>query len=305
VAGSASKLVVSYSEVFGFYLPLWIAQDGGIFKKNGLDVDLQFIASTTSVPALVSGQTQITGVGGSGIMSAVVSGADLQVVTELGPTFPYLFMAPASIKTPRDLKGQKVGVSQFGSASDIATRVALQKMGLNPDKDVTIIQVGTAQNRAAALQGGAIQGAVSQPPESVGLERQGAHTLFDLAAQHLPAANGSFGVQRAWAAAHRNLVQKFVDSLVQGTARMKRDKAYSISELKKYYKSDDDAAMQATYDFYAPKLIPALPFPKPEQYDNAKEQLAAKNDKVASFNVSNILDASFVQSAADRGLDHG
>lgn len=300
-----TKIVVSYSEVFGNFLPLWVAKDAGIFRNNGLDVDLKFIASTTSLPALLSGQTQIAGVGGSAILNAVTSGANLEVIAEQAPTFPYLFMAASTVKTPADLKGLKVGVSKFGSASDVATRVALNKMGLMPEKDVTIIQVGTTQNRAAALQSGAIQGAVSQPPESLGLEKQGAHTLFDLAAQHLPGANGSYGLQRAWAADHHGVVQKFIDSLVEGTARMRSDQAYSLAELEEYYKSSDKAAMQATYDFYKSEIIPPLPYPKVEQYDNAKQQLASSNDKVASFDVASMLDASYVQSAADRGLGRG
>src|SRR5262249_20283056 len=156
---------------------------------------------------------------------------------EFAPVFPYQFMAVTGVKTPQDLKGKKGGVSQFGAASDIATRVALQKKGLSPHGDVTLLQVGTAQNRAAAPQTGAIQGAVSQPPESLELERQGAHVLLDLGAQRLAAANGSYGVQRSWAAAHRDVVQKFIDSMVLAGARMRADKAFSLTELAKYYKS--------------------------------------------------------------------
>lgn len=103
-------LAASYSEVIGTNLPVWIAQEGGYFRRSGLDVNLQSITSTTTIPALLSGQTQIALVGGSGVLSAVSQGADLVVLGTLLGVYPYVFEASADIQTPADLKGKRVGV---------------------------------------------------------------------------------------------------------------------------------------------------------------------------------------------------
>jgi ABC-type nitrate/sulfonate/bicarbonate transport system substrate-binding protein len=176
-------------------------------------------------------------------------------------------------------------------------------MGLDPDKDVLIQAVGSAANRTAALLSGAIQAGVSQPPDSLALEAKGFHVLYDLASQKLPSANTSVAVRRSYIGTNKAVVQRYIDSLVQGIKKMKSDKAFGVSVLKKYFNSTDEAAMSATYDFYALSVAPTQPFAKPEMYVDAQTVLGANDAKVKAFDVSKMLDSTFVQSAVDRGLD--
>jgi len=301
---SPFKLAVSYSNIIGDELPLWVTKEGGFFAENALEIgDLENIASAQGVPALISGKIQVAQVGGSEVMSANAEGADLVVVAQLAGVYPFVLEVAAPIKTVADLKGKKVGVSSVGSSSDIATRAALKKMGLDPDKDVTIVAVGSAAQRTAAMLGGAIDAGVAQPPDSLALEEKGFHVLYDLASQKLPSANTSVVVTRQFLNANKAVVQRYVDSLVLGIKKMKADRAFSVEVLKKYFKSTDEKAMGATYDFYAQLVTATQPFPKPEMFADAQTILGAKSEKVKSYDVSKMLDTSFVQSAVDRGLD--
>jgi len=301
---SPFKLAVSYSNIIGDELPLWVTKEGGFFAENALEIgDLENVASAQGVPALISGKIQVAQVGGSEVMSANAEGADLVVVAQLAGVYPFVLEVAAPIKTVADLKGKKVGVSSVGSSSDIATRAALKKMGLDPDKDVTIVAVGSAAQRTAAMLGGAIDAGVAQPPDSLALEEKGFHVLYDLASQKLPSANTSVVVTRQFLNANKAVVQRYVDSLVLGIKKMKADRAFSVEVLKKYFKSTDEKAMGATYDFYAQLVTATQPFPKPEMFADAQTILGAKSDKVKSYDVSKMLDTSFVQSAVDRGLD--
>jgi NitT/TauT family transport system substrate-binding protein len=301
---SPFKLVVSYSNIIGDELPLWSTKEGGFFEQNALEVgDLQNIASAQGVPAIISNQVQVAQVGGSEVMSANAEGADLVVVAQLAGVYPFVLEVAAPIKTVADLRGKKVGVSAPGSSSDIATRAALKRMGLDPDKDVTILPVGSAAQRTAAMLSGAIDAGVSQPPDSLAVEAKGFHVLYDLASQKLPSANTSVVVTRSFLNANRAVVQRYVDSLVQGIKKMKADRQFGITVLKKYFKSTDDVAMAATYDFYAQLVTATQPFPRPEMFADAQTILGAKSDKVKSYDVTKMLDTSFVQSAVDRGLD--
>jgi NitT/TauT family transport system substrate-binding protein len=296
-------LQVSYSNIIGDELPLWATKEGGFFDKNGLDVTLSNIASAQGVPAVLAGQVTFAQVGGSETLSAVAGGADLVVIAQLAGVYPFVLEVGPDIKTVADLKGKKIGVSSIGSSSDIATRVALKKMNLDPDKDVSLVTVGSAAQRTAALLAGSIQAGVSQPPDSLTLEAKGFHVLYDLASQKLPSANTSVIVRRSYISANKGVVQRYVDSLVQGIKKLKADKAFGVSVLKKYFQSTDEAAMSATYDFYGQLVTATQPFAKPEMFADSQTTLGATNAAVKSFDITKMLDTSFVQNAVDRGLD--
>lgn len=301
-AVSPTKITVSYSTVSPDDLPVWIAQDAGIFEANGLDVDLQFIASNTGVAALVANQIQGSAVGGSEVLAAAVGGASLEVLATPSPVFPYKLIAAPEIKTVQDLKGKTIGIARVGSSSDLGTRAALDKIGLAAGKDVKIIQVGSGPNRTAGLKSGAIQAAVTQPPDTAILERLGFHSLVDLTSLNIPNANTVIAVNRSWASTHKDVTQKLIDSVVQGIARLKHDKQLSVRVLEKYYKSTDTQAMTESYDYYAGQVIVSDPYPKPEQFQIALTNLA-KEPQASSFNVSSMLEASYVKNAIKRGLD--
>jgi ABC-type nitrate/sulfonate/bicarbonate transport system substrate-binding protein len=149
---------------------------------------------------------------------------------------------------------------------------------------------------------GAIQGGVAQPPDNLALEAQGFHSLFDLAALGLPVAQLTVVTQRSYANANRDVVQRYVDALVEATARARRDRELGLTTLRKNLKTEDERALVTTYDYFSQHVVAALPFPRPEQFADAAAELGENNPNIRSFDVARMLDPSFVQSAADRGL---
>ena len=296
------QLTVSYSNVVPDNLPVWIAKEAGIFSKNGLDVDLQLIQSTQGMSALLSGQTQLADIGGSEALSADAEGADMVVLANLTPVSPYIFYAAPGIKDASGLKGKKVGTTSPGGSADIATRLALQKLDLDPTKDVTVVNLGSVSNVTAAMLNGAVQASVSHPPDSQQLAAKGFHPLLDLAHQKLPFASVTVVTKRSYASANKEVVQKFIDSVVEAIAREKKDRAFSTGVLKKYFKSDDDALMGSAYDFYAKEVVQQPPYCQTAQFAASQAVLGQKSDKVRSFDLSKLFDNSFVKTAVDRGL---
>lgn len=298
-----TSLKVSYAAIVGQELPVWAAHDAGIFQKNGLEVEPVYIQSVKGIAALLAGETQAADIGGSDTLGAVAGGADLVTVAVDAPTYPFVLMARTNLKSVSDLKGKKIGVSSPGSASDTATRLALQKKGLDPDKDVKILYVGSATDRITALLNGSLDAGLSFPPNTAKLEKQGFHVVLDMASLHLPAVLSSTVLQRSYAEAHHDIVQKYVDSLVQAIAWAKHNKPEAVKVLETYYKNNDDTLMSQAYDFYMNNIIPALPYPRPELYANDVTVLTKKNAAVKNVDLSQMLDPSFVKSAADRGLN--
>jgi NitT/TauT family transport system substrate-binding protein len=303
-AREGDSVTVGYSNIAGDEISLWVAVDQGYFGAHGLNVDAQLLAGgANTVAALLSGQVQFAHAGGSEALNAAANGADLVVVAMLAPVYPYIFEVTPDINSVNDLVGKTIGVATIGGSADVATRVVLRQNGLDPTRDVTIVATGSAQNRTAALLSGAIQGGMAGgPPDTLDLEARGLHPLFDLAALKLPAANTSVIAQRSWVSAHRDAVQRYVDSLVEATAHMRQDKPGTVAVLKKYFKSDDDSAMSATYDFHVGEVVAALPMPRPDQFSDALDQLGLSNPRVREVDLGQLLDTSFVQDAADRGL---
>jgi ABC-type nitrate/sulfonate/bicarbonate transport system substrate-binding protein len=127
--------------------------------------------------------------------------------------------------------------------------------------------------------------------------------LLDLASLGLPSANQSITVRRDWLASHKELMQRYVDGMVDAIRGAKQDRAKSIEILKNRLKQDDQQKLEYTYDFITKEDLASQPFPKVEQFKDPIDTLAKDNPKVRELDISSILDPSFVQSAVDRGLD--
>jgi len=143
---------------------------------------------------------------------------------------------------------------------------------------------------------------VDDPPDTAKLEAKGLRALVDVAALKLPTANTVLAAQRSWVKDHKDIAQRYVDSLVQAIALANKDRSRSVSAMKKYFKSSDEQALGSASDFFTKEVIPALPYPTVEQFADAKTVLGAKNPKVRTYEVATLLDPSFVKSAENRNL---
>jgi NitT/TauT family transport system substrate-binding protein len=298
-----THITVAYSNVSATILPEWMAKEAGVFEKHGLDVDLQYVASATSVSAVVSGQMQVATVGLSEVLGAIAGGADLIVVATQVPSYTYIFEVAPGIQSAADLKGKSVGISRTGSSSDIGTRVVLNKFGIDPDKDVNLVQTGSVSDRAAAMQTGAIQAAVASPPDTLTVERLGWHPLFDLAKLGLPAVTLGLVVQRSYRDANTATLQAYVDSVVEGIARVRSDPATAKQLLKTNLNIESDDDVSVTYNYFSSQqLMPSLPYPRPDQFTDTLAVLGKSNENLTKLDVGSLLDTSFVSSAEQRGL---
>ena len=299
-SGSLTKIGIAYSNLIADSLSLWVARETGIFGKNGLDVDLQYIASSNAFAALLAGQVQASAGGGSEVISGIANGADVVIVANLMPIYPYFLETPASIKAPADLKGGSIAITNPGATFDIASRVALKKAGLNPDADVQWIKTGSVANVQAALQSGQVQGGLAQVPDTIKLEAAGLHPVIDMSTLQAPASGTVVTMQRSFLADNKDVAQKVVDSIIQAYALEKQDKATTVKVLKQYLKSEDDSAMSATYDYFVAKAPPIAP--KPDQFMDSFGVLSEQNPKIKDVDLTKMLDASYFQNALDRKI---
>ena len=303
-AGPATKISISYPDG-GAHLPLFYGRDKGIFAKHGLDVTLQSLGGgPVAVAALQAGDVQIVDITGSEIVGANAGGADIIILATLAPVFPYVFEVSKDINSRDDLKGKTVVVRAVGDGTDIATRVLLTKAGLDPDKDVTILAAQQEGARMAALATGQVCCSVAQVQDRLLIEKQGFHMLFDMTKLGYPNAQGVIATTRAYAKTHPDVVQHFMDGLVESIARAKKDRAGSLPVLKAQLKLEDDAIVAATYDFFMGDVVPEIPKASAEQFTDGIAVLSTLNQKVKGFNIAPYLDGSFLGKSVAAGLDN-
>lgn len=284
---------------------LRLAQDKGIFARNGLQVDDTVIGNpNAAIAALVSGQVQMAINGGPPAMAADAGGSDLEFVAVTTPIWNFLLMGGPDIHTIQDLVGKTVGVPSPGSTSEIAMRELFVKYGLPPDS-ATMFYTGTSANKGPALASGQVAAVTLSPPDDLALVDMGYHVFHDVAQDKMPGVVGGQVVSRSYANQHRDVIQSLVDSQVEAEALLHNDRDLAISEMEKYDPFDDPRSYDDAYDYYYgnPNTTPILPYPRLEQFVSSQQTVGQQNPAVLNVDLSQFFDPSFVQSAADRGLD--
>jgi NitT/TauT family transport system substrate-binding protein len=304
-SGPPAKLTVSVGAADPAYMYPYIAKAGtdSIFKKNNLDVDIQVIPGPQAIAALLSGGIQIASAGAGETIGGAVGGAQLSIVASPNPVFGGYIYARPDIKSPSDLKGKKAAITSPGGTYDTLMRASFPKMGLQPDKDVTLISTGSIDNALAALLSGAVScSPAAIGPNSIKLEQNGCHSVFDPSS--VPFAAASTIMQKSWISSNQSIAQRYVDSIVAAIARMKKDKPFTIEVLRNFLGSPPDDVLNVTYDYYVQdKIVPPLPFPKAEYYSIQLDQISKTNDAAKNFDLTKLVDPSLVESATRRNVN--
>ena len=297
------KIKISYSSVDAPNANWYIAEAKGLYRKYGLDAELVFISSsTTNVAAVVAGSVKVGNISGGALANAAVGGADLVCVGSFINTLPYDLVVDESIKSPQDLKGRSIGISRVGSSSDVAARVFLKAFGLEPDKDVAILQVGGSPERAAAFRTGRIAGFPS-PPGTVELTQGMPHrTLISMGdlKTRFPFPYVCVTTTRAFLATNRTTVKRLMMALIDATHFFKTQKEESKKVFAKYSRQNNDGYLEAGYQANA-KLFERVPLATKEGMAiQIKEALIRKPG--ASLKAEDIVDDSIVTELDKEGF---
>jgi ABC-type nitrate/sulfonate/bicarbonate transport system substrate-binding protein len=299
-----TKLNVGYSAISGDALPAWIAKDAGIFEKNGLDVQLVFFTGgTTAVMALVSADTPIAQLAGAAVVNSVMAGSDAALVVGGVTSLNYYLMGRPEIKTAEQLKGGTVAISRFGSSSDFIARYALQKVGLTPGKDVTIVQIGSTTARVDAALTGRVQATVVNPPASIIAQKRGMTVLADLPKLGLVYQHTSVATTRKYIREHPEIVRRYVKSQVDAVHRIYTDKEASLRALARFIgRTVERDVLEKTWEnLLSEAVLPRKQYPSLEGIKTIlATELKGKPGKPEDF-----VDSSFIRELDQSGYIDG
>lgn len=284
---------------------LWVAYEKKLFQKYGLEGEyLALESGTPAMQTLLANELQIVFTTGALAITANLQGADTTIIAGGINFIPNKLLVRPDIKNPEGLKGKTIAISRFGSASDYATQVALEKLGVNP-KDVTIVQVGGNLTRFAALANGTIHGTLlSEPLTTMAIRQHKMNALIDLAESGVPFPQNCFIVRRSYLEANRAKIVSAMKAVFEGYFTLKNDKPLAIQLIKKYIRvGDDDASIG--YDYYLAKHgAGVMVLPDRKGLDFILSQVAATNPKAKGQTPESLrlLDSSVLDEIRKSGF---
>src|SRR4249920_3787444 len=303
LAGQAKpliKVMAGYGSTDGGVAVLGFAKETKLFEKHGLDVVLVGMGTgSVSLRALIAKDLEIASLSGSGLVQAALQGADTILIAALINGFIFKVFSAPEISSPAQLKGKKLGVSRYGATSDFAVRLALKKWGLNPDRDVTIIQIGTTQDTVRDMQTKMIDAGVLSGTASLIARKAGFRELADLADLGLHYPMAPIGTTKTYIQKNEDLVREFMLAYIEAIHDFKRNKEAALAVLKKYTRNEDREVLEDSYRSYANKYL-ALPVPTLEGIRTILTELsttvpAAKNadpEQFVAYKIAREIEAS-------------
>jgi NitT/TauT family transport system substrate-binding protein len=244
-----ARIVVGVSTVNVAFLPIYVTQDKGFFKDEGLDVlVVMFNAGTTNMQALIGGDVQIMAGGVPETVLARASGIDIKNFWAISNVMPFQIYGHPSFKSLKESKGKKFAISRFGSLSEFLTRSSVRKFGVDP-KEVTMLQIGATPARFTTLVSGIVDATVLWFPVTERAKSAGFNLLFDLKELYPDWSNVGFIARESWLTKEKEQTIKFLRAFQRGVRHTRENREDGIAALRKYVKMDAGEAA-AGYDEY-------------------------------------------------------
>jgi ABC-type nitrate/sulfonate/bicarbonate transport system substrate-binding protein len=296
------RLAMGYSSASGVFAGLWMAHEGKLFEKYDIDSHLVLIASgSLMVQAMLGGDLPISAAAGSAAVDASLGGADIVMFGSLVKVPAFYIMALPEIKAIEDLRGKAVGVTRFGSSTDFTMRYVLRKQGLEPGRDVTMIQTGDLFAAAAMLRTRAIVAAPFSSPANLRAEEAGARVLLNMGKAGVYFPHDAFMARRSFVNANEDLVRRFLKGYSEGVHRLYSDPVFSKRAIGKYARATDARTLDTVYQ-YAVDYVDKIPYNTREGIQEVLNQAAPRNPKAKNASPESFYDDRFVKEIEATGF---
>lgn len=296
------RLAVGYTSASGVFAGLWIAQEAKLFDKYNIDSHMVLIASgSLMVQSMLGGDLPISAAAGSASVDAALAGSDMTMFGTLVKVPAFYIMALPEIKSIEDLRGKSVGVTRFGSSTDFAMRYLLKKQGLEPGKDVVLLQTGDLFGAAAMLKTRAIVAAPFSSPLNLKAEEAGAKSLMNMGKAGVYFPHDAFMARRAFLSANEDLVLRFIKAYSEAVYKLNNDPDGSKRAIKKYVRADDAKTLEAVYR-YAVDYVDRIPYNSREGVQEVLNQTVARNPKAKGLGPESFYDDRYVKEIDASGF---
>jgi ABC-type nitrate/sulfonate/bicarbonate transport system substrate-binding protein len=302
--GQRQNLTIAYASIGTSAVPIWIAQDKGFFKKNGIIPNLVYIGGgRVIIQALASGNVSMAQIAGPALVNAELSGFDLRMIAGIVNISSYTLFVRPEIRTIKDLKGKKLGLGTFGGSHDFILQYMLRHHGFQPQKDVFIVQmgIGADMDRFAAMQAGSVDGTLLNPPQTLLAAKAGYRPLITPDNLPIPYQQQGIATTSDFLEKNRNTAKGVVKGLAEAIHFYKTNKEESLSVISRRLRTSDRAALEETYQQFAQKLHPRKPYPTIEGMASILESLKSRFPQGTTVKVEDLIDISLVKELDENG----
>lgn len=298
-----TRVMSGYAATSGPHAVLWLAREAGLFEKHGLRTDIAYIRSgSTMGQALVAGEIQLAQMGGPAALAAGVAGFDVTMVAVALNTTPIVIMGKVS--TMEELKGKAIGVTRYGSNTDISARFAIRKAGLQPEKDVALVQLEDYAGIMGGIQSGRIAAGALADPFTDHAKKLGYKEIADIATLGLEFPFVGIVTKKTFIKQQPDLVQRFVRAYTESISLYKNNRELAKKVTSKYTGIKDPEILNSTVDFYAPKLA-SVPYPTIAGIRFVLDQVATRDPRAKNFTPETFMDLRFVKQLEESGFIQG
>jgi NitT/TauT family transport system substrate-binding protein len=282
--------------------PIWVIEDRKLMQKQGVQPEIIAIsASPTVLQALLANEIDAASISVTTLTSSRLAGADTVMIVGVVPTFVDHIVSLSNITTVEQLKGKTAGVNRLGSTSDLGLRLALRKLGVDPDKDVKIIPTGGTAERFAALSKGVTQFTIIPEPFLTQAEKLGFRNLYNITDLKIPFWWNGILSREAIVKTKRPLMLKLTRAMVEAIHIIKTEKEYAKGLIKKNLGVADPEGLERAYKDYS-NVFPEIPYPTPDGVKTMLDDMAPKNPKAASADPKTYVDLSLVAELEKSGF---
>ncbi|HLH23075.1 MAG TPA: ABC transporter substrate-binding protein [Chloroflexota bacterium] len=293
------KTRVVHSAVAGSQALLQVLQDAGIFARHGLEVETSNIGGRTATAGLLAGEYPLVVTSGAEVVGAGIAGADVVAVAAALNTLDTSIWT-REVRDPAELRGKRIGVTQLGDSTDFAARFAARRWGLDPATDVQIVQVGQPPERLAALESGAVDATILQPPLTTRARKLGLTKLTDVASLGLEYQHTVVITTRRRIAEDPEPVARFVRAWAEGLYYYRANPEPSRAAVGKFMRIDDPEALAETYAHYR-DLYVVPPYPSVKGIQAIVDVLAESDDRARGARPEDFVDTRFLDALQASG----
>ena len=243
-------------------MSVWLAKEGNYYEKNGLSVEVISIpGSSLAIQAMLSGELPIIQAGGAGPIQAALSGTDTVIIATIAKKFNWWIFSQPNINRIEDLRGKIFGTTRFGTQSDLASRIALRRAGIDPERDITMVQTGGPAETISAMVAGKVQAAAVTPPATLQARKAKLKDLVDLSKLDVEYHVNGVVTTRKFLKSNEDTVRRFLRAYIEGAVRGMKDKAFAMKTMGKYFRTDDREVLEETYEMVIQNGFNVPPYP--------------------------------------------
>ena len=256
------KLRTGGGSASGAQMSIWLAKEGNYYEKNGLNVEVISIpGSSLALQAMLSGELPIIQAGGAGPIQAALSGTDTVIIATIAKKFNWWIFAQPNINRIEDLRGKIFGTTRFGTQSDLASRIALRRAGIDPERDITMVQTGGPAETISAMVAGKIQAAAITPPATLQARKLKLKDLVDLSKLDIEYHVNGVVTTRRYLKSNEDTVRRYLKAYIEGAVRGMKDKAFAMKTMGRYFRTDDREILEETYEMIIKTGFSVPPYP--------------------------------------------